>query len=59
MLTEEDLIYFRERMHHHKVVGDKAIVELTAKELGELLDHIETLETKVLNYTKIYNKIIE
>lgn len=41
MITSEKLQELRQRMRSHKVVNDTAVVELTAKELGTLLETID------------------
>ena len=41
LITREKLVELKEQMHKHKVVDDKAIVELTAKELEALIDFCE------------------
>jgi hypothetical protein len=40
-MTREKLQELRQRMLNHKVVNDTAMVELTAKELDELLNLAE------------------
>jgi hypothetical protein len=46
-MTREKLTELRERMKNHKVVNDTAVVELTAKELQELLDWIDALNKEL------------
>jgi hypothetical protein len=41
LITREKLVELKEQMHNHKVVDDKAIVELSAKELEALIDFCE------------------
>ena len=41
MLTRKQLSDLRDRMVNHKVFDDKAIVEVTAQELSDLLDLAE------------------
>ena len=41
LITREKLVELKEQMHNHKVVDDKAIVELTAKDLEALIDFCE------------------
>lgn len=49
-MTPEQLKKLRNRMLKHKVKDDKAVVELTAKELQELLDYISELELDLADW---------
>jgi hypothetical protein len=44
MISKEKLEELRQRMIHHEVENDVAVVKLTAKELYGLLDTIEGLQ---------------
>lgn len=48
-MTKEKLQELRQRMIHHKVVNDVAVVELTAQELGELLDFADEFGNVVMD----------
>lgn len=45
-MTKEKLEELRKRMLNHDVENDVAIVKITAKELCDLLDHIDELEKR-------------
>lgn len=57
MITPEQLKELRKRMLKHKVKDDKAVVELSAKELQELLDYISELELDLKDWQSNYSRI--
>lgn len=46
-MTKDKLNKLRDRMMSHDVKDDTAIVELTARELQELLDYIDDLQDEL------------
>lgn len=53
MITKEKFEELRQRMVNHKIINDTAIVELTAKELEDLLNMIEEMNKLYKNYSGI------
>jgi hypothetical protein len=46
-LSDEQRAIFERRMRNHTMVNDIAVVVLTARELDELLTHIDQLELEI------------